>query len=79
MFNSNTINAWDPGMIAYVHSMMHVLWEHKTRPIWWKDHILSPLPKIPENTELKNMRPISLIEIIRKIRTGMIVRRIQAA
>jgi hypothetical protein len=66
-------------MIAYVHLMMHVLWEHhQTRPIWWKDHILSPLPKIPGNTELKNMRPISLFEIIRKIWTGMIVRRIQA-
>jgi hypothetical protein len=72
------IKAWDAGMIAYIHSLMQVLWEHKTIPIWWKDHVLSPLPKIPGNTELKNMRPISLFEIIRKIWTGMIVRRIQA-
>ena len=78
MVNSNMIKAWDAGMIAYIHSMMQALWEHKTIPIWWKDHILSPLPKIPGNTELKNMRPISLFEIIRKIWTGMIVRRIQA-
>jgi hypothetical protein len=66
MVNSNMIKAWNTGMIAYFHSMMHVLWEHKTIPIWWKDHILSPLPKIPGNAELKNMQPISLFEIIRK-------------
>jgi hypothetical protein len=69
---------WDDGMIAYIHSMMQVLWEHKTIPISWKDHILSPLPKIPVHTELKNMRLISLFEIIRKIWTCVIVRGIQA-
>jgi hypothetical protein len=78
MVNSNMIKAWDAGMIAYIHSLMQALWKHKTIPVWWKDHILSPLPKIPGNTELKNMRPISLFEIIRKIWTSMIVRRIQA-
>jgi hypothetical protein len=41
MINSNMIKAWDAGMVAYVHLMMHVLWEHKTIPIWRKDHILS--------------------------------------
>jgi hypothetical protein len=34
MVNSNMIKAWDAGMIAYIHSMMQVLWEHKTIPIW---------------------------------------------
>jgi hypothetical protein len=28
------IKAWDAGTIAYIHSMMQVLWEHKTIPIW---------------------------------------------
>jgi hypothetical protein len=42
MVNSNMIKAWDAGMITYVHSMMQVLWEHKTIPIWWRDHGLSP-------------------------------------
>jgi hypothetical protein len=78
MVNSNMIKAWDAGMIAYNHSMMQVLWEHKRIPIWWKDHVLSPLSKISGNTELKNIRPISLFEIIRKKWTDMIVRRIQA-
>jgi hypothetical protein len=78
MVNSNMIKGWDPGMVEYVHSLMQVLWENKKIPIWMKDHILSPLPKIPGNTELKNMRPISLFEIIRKLWTGMVVRRIQA-
>jgi hypothetical protein len=55
MVNSNMIKAWDAGMIAYIHSMMQLLWEHKTISIWWKDHNLSPLPKIPGNTEQKNM------------------------
>jgi hypothetical protein len=60
MVNSNMIKSWDAEMVAYIHSLMQALWEHKTIPIWMKDHILSPLPKIPGNTELKNMRPISL-------------------
>jgi hypothetical protein len=77
MVNSNMIKAWDDGMVMYMHSMMQALWEAKKIPVWFKDHILSPLPKIPGNTELKNMRPISLFEIIRKIWTGMVVTRIQ--
>jgi hypothetical protein len=32
MVSSNMIKAWDAGMIAYVHSMMQVLWKHKTKP-----------------------------------------------
>jgi hypothetical protein len=75
MVNSNMIKAWDDGMVTYVHSLMQALWETMTIPIWFKDHILSPLPKIPGNTDLKNMRP-SLFEIIRKIWTGRVVRRI---
>ena len=34
MVNSNMIKAWDAGIIAYIHSMMQVLWEHKMIPIW---------------------------------------------
>jgi hypothetical protein len=75
--NSKMIKAWVDGMVTYVHSLMQGLWETKTIPIWFKDHILSPLPQIPGNTDLKNMRPISFFEIIRKIWTGMVVRRIQ--
>jgi hypothetical protein len=65
-------------MVMYKHSlMMQAFWQIKTILIWFKDHILSPLPKIPGNTDDKNMRPISLFEIIRKTWTGMVVRRIQ--
>jgi hypothetical protein len=74
MVNSNMIKAWDDGVVTYVHSLMQARWETKTIPIWSKDHILSPLPKIPGNPDLKNMRLISLFEIIRKIWTGMVVR-----
>jgi hypothetical protein len=35
MVNSNMIKAWDAGMIAYIHSLMQVLWKHKTISIWW--------------------------------------------
>jgi hypothetical protein len=34
MVKSNMIRAWDAGMIAYIHSTVQVLWEHKTIPIW---------------------------------------------
>jgi hypothetical protein len=57
MVNSNMIKAWEAGMIAHIHSLMQVLLEHKTIPIWWKDHILSPLPNISGNTELKTCDP----------------------
>jgi hypothetical protein len=77
MVNSKMIKAWDDGMMTYVHSLMQALCEIKTVPIWCKDHILSLLPKIPDNTDLKNMHPINLFEIIRKIWTGMVVCRIQ--
>jgi hypothetical protein len=56
---------------------MQALWETKTIPIWFKGHILFPFQKMQGNTNLKNMCPISLFEIIRKIWTGMLVRRIQ--
>jgi hypothetical protein len=48
----------------------------RTIPIWFKDKLIKLAPKIPGNDQLDNMRPISLYEIIQKIWTTVVARRI---
>ena len=41
-----------------------------------KDKVIRLAPKVAGNSDLKNMRPISLYEVIRKIWTTIIAKRI---
>ena len=55
---------------------MEHIWTTRAAPKWFKDKVIKLAPKIPGNTELDNMRPISLYEVLRKAWTTIVAKRI---
>jgi hypothetical protein len=55
---------------------MSALWQMQETSQWMKDKPLKLAPKVPGNLQMKNMRPISLYDVIRKVWTPTIAKRI---
>ena len=72
----NMLKAWPTDIRQLAHQHMTTIWTSRTSPVWFKDKIVKLAPKIPGNTDLSNMRPISLYEILRKLWTTIIAKRI---
>jgi len=73
---ANMIKGWNTEVRQFAYEHMQALWEMRAVPLWWKDKKVKLAPKIPGNSQLQNMRPISLYEIIRKVWTTTIAKRI---
>ena len=73
---ANMIKAWSPSIRTLVFDHMENIWTQRATPKWFKDKVIKLAPKIPGNTELNNMRPISLYEVIRKVWTTILAKRI---
>ena len=76
---ANMVKAWSPDTRALAHRHMANIWDNKASPIWFKDKVIKLAPKIPGNTDLNNMRPISLYEVLRKAWTTIVAKRIHLA
>ena len=76
---ANMAKAWSPSIRRLVYYHMENVWNHRESPKWMKDKVIKLAPKIPGNSELKNMRPISLYEVARKAWTTIIGKRIHLA
>jgi hypothetical protein len=66
------IQKWTPEILEMVHSLMAKMWQAKHIPEHWKWKWLIPIPK-KENPAVQDLRPIMLIEVLRKTWTGLIV------
>jgi hypothetical protein len=77
--SNNMIKAWNESTRRLVFEHMQNIWTTRSTPKWFKDKLIKLAPKIHGNTELKNMRPISLYEVLRKIWTTIIGKRIHLA
>jgi hypothetical protein len=75
----NMIKAWSPSTRQLVHMHMENIWTARTTPAWFRDKVIKLAPKITGNSELKNMRPISLYEVLRKTWTTIVAKRIHLA
>ena len=73
---ANMIKAWSAETRAFIYQHMLNMWSTRTTPRWFKDKLLKLAPKIAGNSDLSNMRPISLYEIIRKVWTTIVAKRI---
>ena len=73
--NYDCIKLWPMEVRARVLDLLNILWEKKTIPDSWKWRWLVPIPKC-DNPQLSDLRPLVLIEAIRKIWTGIFVHRI---
>ena len=74
--SANMVKAWSESTTKIVFEHMTNIWESRFSPSWFKDKVVKLAPKIPGNTDLKNMRPISLYEVIRKVWTTILSKRI---
>jgi hypothetical protein len=75
----NMMKAWTLDTRKLVHRHMKNIWTTRTTPKWFKDKVIKLAPKISDSTELKNMRPISLYEVLRKTWTTIVAKRIHLA
>jgi hypothetical protein len=73
---ANMVKAWAPKTRQLVYDHISYIWVHRTIPKWFKNKIIKLAPKISDNSELKNMRPISLYEVVRKTWTTIISKQI---
>ena len=55
---------------------MSNIWQSRTIPAWFKNKLMKLIPMLLDSERLDEMRPISLYEIIRKVWTMIIAKRI---
>jgi hypothetical protein len=71
------VKAWPLRTRKAAFDILSRLWASKSIPIWWGDKLLCGIPKKANNATLANVRPIGLLEVLRKLLTSLIVERIQ--
>ena len=72
------IKAWPLEIQSFIYDQLVLMWSaNKTYPGAWKVKWLAPIPKSPV-PHLDNLRPISLLETLRKLWVAIIIDRIQA-
>jgi hypothetical protein len=72
MATANMDNGWSTEVYQFAYTHKFALWQMRETPQWMKDKRLELAPKVPGNPQMKNIRPISLYEVIRKIWTTTI-------
>jgi hypothetical protein len=75
---ANMVKGWNAEVRLFAYEHMHTLWTLRAEgiPQWIKDKKVKLAPKQPGNAALTNMRPISLYEVIRKVWTTTVAKRI---
>jgi len=75
----NQLKIWPLNILAAAHSALTCIWKDKTHPEFFKYKWLVPLSKLkePGTPSLTQLRPIMLIETLRKVWTQLIVKRIR--
>ena len=66
-------------LIQKIYECLLELWKSKAIPKWLKSKLLCPIPKAEQATTPDTVRPIMLIEVIRKLWVGAIIRQIRSA
>jgi hypothetical protein len=73
----NIVKAWAPKTRRLVFDHMTNTWVYRSTPKWLKNKVIKLAPKIAAgNSELKNMRPISLYEVVQKAWTIIVSKQI---
>ena len=72
------MKAWPAAVTNRVFELLSSMWPSKFTPDWWKWRWICPKPKVTENIGLGDLRPLVLVEVIRKLWTNIIIRRIKA-
>jgi hypothetical protein len=69
------VQLWPDVIVECAYVCLHEAWLKKEGLEGWGTNLLAPIPKKP-NPELKDLRPLMLVEVTRKIWVGLITNRI---
>ena len=69
------VQNWSPAMVSEAYHCLVTMWTQHHTPDAWKWKWLVPIPK-GSSDKIQDMRPIMLMEVLRKLWTGLIVKRI---
>ncbi|OXE37641.1 MAG: hypothetical protein CGW95_00400, partial [Phenylobacterium zucineum] len=73
----NMARAWPPAVTLFAHNCLTQCWNTGQLPAWMQWGWLCPKPKDPEaEVTLQGLRPLILLEVLRKIWVGIIVNKI---
>ena len=73
----NQLKKWPAGLIQNLHYCLSRIWMTHSTPTWWPSRWLVVIPKKPEEIpHVGNMRPLILIEAVRKIWCKLLLQRI---
>ena len=76
----NMVKGWPTAVIEYAHHCLTLLWHADYTPDWMKWSWLCPKPKDPEvEITLDGLRPLILLEVLRKVWVGITIDRITSA
>jgi hypothetical protein len=70
------IKLWSDDQVQFAYEHLCVLWRDRAIPEYWRWRWIAPIPKKDE-PELEELRPITLIEALRKIWISLFIRRFQ--
>ena len=72
------LKLWSPTLVGLAHRHLVHLQVSGSVPDWWKYSWLVPIPKTEDPfTKASNLRPIILLEIMRKVWIGITIKKIQ--
>ena len=73
------IKGWNKEIRTKVHYLLSKLWNNLHTPEWFKHKILQPIGKAssPDTSILANLRPLMLIEPLRKLWVSITIKRIR--
>ena len=61
-------------VLEHLHNALHEMWNHKHIPPSWQKREMALLPKKPNSTTLADLRPLMLLEVLRKLWLSLILR-----
>ena len=72
------MKAWPEELSTFVFNALLAHWAGKQTPEFWKWRWLCPKPKVSDNVQLSDLRPLVLVEVTRKLWISITINRIKA-
>ena len=73
----NMMKCWSDAQLSNLHAAYALIWNSDTYPDFWNDRWMHPIPKVlAPIIELKDLRPIMLLEVTRKLFTQILIKRV---
>ena len=72
------MKAWPEELADFVFTALLAHWEGKETPEFWRWRWLCPKPKVSDNVQLSDLRPLVLVEVTRKLWISISINRIKA-